>query len=45
MDQKTISLYVHMKGMRFDAIHEDLVRTVGKEAMAYSTVTKYVQNA
>jgi hypothetical protein len=34
-----------MKGMGLDPIHEDLVRTLGKEAMAYSTVTKDGRNA
>jgi hypothetical protein len=45
MYQKTIVLYLHMKRMGFDAIHEDFVRTLGKEAVAYSTLTKYVRNA
>jgi hypothetical protein len=30
-----------MKGMALDAIHDDLVGTLGKDALAYSTVTKY----
>jgi hypothetical protein len=30
-----------MKGMALDAIHDDLVHTLGKDAVAYSTVTKY----
>jgi hypothetical protein len=36
-----------MKGMALalDAIHDDLVRTLGKDAMAYSTVTKYAGSA
>jgi hypothetical protein len=34
-----------MKGMALDAIHNDLVCTLGKDAVAYSTVTKYVRNA
>jgi hypothetical protein len=41
MDQKAIVLYLRMKGMVLDAIHDDLVRMLGKDAMAYSTVTKY----
>jgi hypothetical protein len=48
MDQKPIVLYLWMKGMAPDAIHDDLVRTlgkVGKDAVAYSTVTKYVRSA
>jgi prophage maintenance system killer protein len=37
MDQKAIVLYLHMKGMSLDAIHEDLVRVLGENAVAYST--------
>jgi hypothetical protein len=40
MDQKPIVLYLRMKGMAFDAIHDDLVRTLGKDVVAYSTVIK-----
>jgi hypothetical protein len=45
MDQKPIVLYLQMKGMDLDAIHDDLVCTLGKDAVAYSTVTKYARNA
>jgi hypothetical protein len=45
MDQKPIVLYLQMKGMAFDAIHDDLVRTLGKEAVAYPTVTRYARSA
>jgi hypothetical protein len=45
MDQKPIVLYLRMKGMALDAIHNDLVRTLRKDAVAYSTVTKYARNA
>jgi hypothetical protein len=45
MDQKPIVLYFRMKGMTFDAIHDGLVRRLGKDAMAYPTVTKYARNA
>jgi hypothetical protein len=41
MDQKPIVPYIRMKGMALDAIHDDFVRTLGKDAVAYSTVTKY----
>jgi hypothetical protein len=34
-----------MKRMALDAIHDDLVRTLGKYAVAYSTVTKYARSA
>jgi hypothetical protein len=45
MDQKPIVLYLWMKGMGLDAIHDDLVCTLGKDAVAYSTVTKYARSA
>jgi hypothetical protein len=41
MDQKGIVLYLHMRGMLLDAIQEDLMRALGENAAAYSTVTKY----
>jgi hypothetical protein len=34
-----------MKGMALDAIHDDLVRTLGKDTVADSTVTQYARNA
>jgi hypothetical protein len=43
MGQKSIVLYLRMKGMTLDAIHDDLVHTLGKDAVAYSTVTKYTR--
>jgi hypothetical protein len=43
VDQKPIVLNLRMKGMALDAIHHDLVRTLGKDAVAYSTVTKYAR--
>jgi hypothetical protein len=45
MDQKPIVLYLRMKGMVLDAIHDDLVPTLGKGAVAYSTVTKCTPSA
>jgi hypothetical protein len=45
VDQKPIVLYLRMKGMALDAIRDDLVRTLGKDAVTYSTVTKYVRSA
>jgi hypothetical protein len=45
MNQKPIVLYLRMKRMALDAIHDDLVRTLGKDAVAYSTVTKYARSA
>jgi hypothetical protein len=31
--------------MALDAIHDDFIRTLGKDAVAYSTVTKYARSA
>jgi hypothetical protein len=45
MDQKPVVLYLRMKGMALDAIHDNLVRTLGKHAVAYWTVTKYARSA
>jgi hypothetical protein len=51
MDQKSIVLYLRMKGMALDAIHDDLIHTLGKvekvwkDAVTYSTVTKYTRSA
>jgi hypothetical protein len=44
MDQKPIVLYLRTKGMALDAIHDNLVPTLGKDAVAYSTVTKYTRS-
>jgi hypothetical protein len=45
MDQKPIVLYLWKKEMALDDIHDDLVRTFRKDAVACPTVTKYVHNA
>jgi hypothetical protein len=45
MDQKPIVLYLRMKWMVLDAIHDDLVRTLGKDAVIDSTATKYARSA
>jgi hypothetical protein len=45
MDQKPIVLYLRIKGLALDAIHDGLVRTLGKDAVRYSTVTKYARRA
>jgi hypothetical protein len=44
MDQKAILLYLCMKRMALDAIHQDLVETLGENAVAYSTVSKYARS-
>jgi hypothetical protein len=45
MDQKPIVLYLRMKGMALDPIHDNLVRTLRKDTVAHSTVTKYARSA
>jgi hypothetical protein len=44
MDHKSIVLYLRMKRVTLDALH-NLLRTLGKDAVAYSTVTKYARSA
>jgi hypothetical protein len=45
MDHKSIALYFNRKGWMARVIHDDLVVTLGEEAIAYSTVTKYLREA
>jgi hypothetical protein len=45
MDQKSIGLYLNRKGWTARVIHDDLVATFGMEAIAYSTMTKYLREA
>jgi hypothetical protein len=45
MHQKTVVFYLRRKGMTLDAIHDDLMRILGEEAVACSSVTKYTQSA
>jgi hypothetical protein len=45
MDEKPGVLCLWMKGMSLDAIHDDLVHKLGKDAVVYSTVTKYARSA
>jgi hypothetical protein len=45
MDQKSIVLYLNRKGSVARVIHDDLVATLGEEAIAYSTVRKYLHEA
>jgi hypothetical protein len=45
MDQKSIVLYLNRKGWMARIIHDDRVATLGKEAIAYSTVMKYLSEA
>jgi hypothetical protein len=45
MGQKPIILYLQTKGLVVDVIHDDLTRMLGKDAVAYSTVTKCARSA
>jgi hypothetical protein len=40
MGQKSIVFYLNRKDWMARVIHDDLVATLGEEAIAYSTVTK-----
>ena len=43
MDQRSICLFLEMKGLSARAIHNELIAVLGSEAVAYSTVTKYLR--
>jgi hypothetical protein len=45
MDQRTIVAYLALKGFSARAIHKDLMATLGRNAMAYSTVARYLHDA
>jgi hypothetical protein len=45
MDQKSIMLYLHRKGVSSVAIWTDLVATLGSDAMNYSSVTRFLREA
>jgi hypothetical protein len=45
MDQKSMILSLQRKGLTSQVIHDDLVATLGAEATAYNTVTKYLRAA
>jgi hypothetical protein len=45
MDQRSIVLYLHLKGLSAHAIHDDLVATLGPRAVTYSTVTGHLREA
>jgi hypothetical protein len=42
MDQRSIVLYLNRKGLTAHVIYADLATTLGEEAIAYRTVTKYL---
>jgi hypothetical protein len=43
MDQQSIVLYLSMKGLSAVPIHDDLVATLGAEAVSYPSVTCYLR--
>jgi hypothetical protein len=45
MDQQLIILCLSMKGLSAVAIHDDLVTTLGAEAVSYPSVTLYLREA
>jgi hypothetical protein len=45
MDQKSIVLYLHLKEMSAQTIHDDLVATLGYKTLGYSKIMKYLHRA
>jgi hypothetical protein len=45
MDHKSIALYLNRKGSLSRVMRDDLVVTLGEEAIVYSTMTKYLREA
>jgi hypothetical protein len=45
MEQQSIVLYLARKGLSPLAIHDDLVTTLGVDAVSYSSVTRYLRDA
>ena len=43
MDQRSICVFLAMKELSAQAVHEELVAVLGPDAVAYSTVTKYLR--
>jgi hypothetical protein len=45
MGQRSIVLYLNRNGWMARVIHDELEATLGEEAIAYGTVTKYLREA
>jgi hypothetical protein len=45
MTQHPIVAYLSLKGMSVREIHDDIVATLGRNAMLYSSVTRYLREA
>jgi transposase len=45
MTQRSIVAYLSLKGMSASEIHDDIVATLGVDAVSYSSVTRYLREA
>jgi hypothetical protein len=45
MTQRPIAAYLSLKGMSAREIHDDIVTTLGSDAVSYSSVTRYLREA
>jgi hypothetical protein len=45
MTQPPIVAYLSLKGMSAREIHDDIVATLGPDAVSYSSVTRYLREA
>jgi hypothetical protein len=43
MEQRSVCLFLAVKGLLVRAIHDELAAVLGPDAIAYSTVTKYLR--
>jgi hypothetical protein len=44
MDQRQIVVFLHLKGLSAKDVHTELVELLASDAIACSTVTKYMRN-
>jgi hypothetical protein len=45
MMQRPIVAYLSLKGISAREIHDDIVSTLGPDAMSYSSITRYLREA
>jgi hypothetical protein len=45
MTQRPIVAYLSLKGMSAHEIHDDILATLGPDAVSYSSVTRYLSEA
>jgi hypothetical protein len=45
MIQRPIVAYLSLKGMSAREIHDDIVATIGANAVSYSSITRYLREA